>query len=233
MRKKEKNRKWLLAGLAPIIAGAAVWMKKKAGNKKKADERTRHEAALEYRMNQPGMQAAQPRAQVPVTAPRKGGQKRGKAMLYDARPAAGGSAPPPEKTEKKPFPLFWILPILVLGVILGMSLLDRRPARAQVAEVPGGNAENGRRLIQAWGCGSCHTVPGVPGAYGKVGPSLDQMAEQTYIAGMLNNNPDNLIRWIVDPQGVQPGNAMPNTGVSEALARDMAAYLYSLRSEIR
>lgn len=49
------------------------------------------------------------------------------------------------------------------------------------------------------------------------------------VAGMLRNSPANLIRWIRDPQGVVPGNAMPDMGVTEADARDIAAYLYTLR----
>jgi cytochrome c1 len=46
---------------------------------------------------------------------------------------------------------------------------------------------------------------------------------------MLRNTPPNLVRWIREPQAVVPGNAMPNMGVSEVDARDIAAYLYTLR----
>ena len=46
---------------------------------------------------------------------------------------------------------------------------------------------------------------------------------------MLRNTPANLVRWIREPQAVVPGNAMPDMGVSEADARDIAAYLYTLR----
>ena len=95
--------------------------------------------------------------------------------------------------------------------------------------VVGGHAERGPALITSYGCGACHTVPGVKGADGNVGPPLTRFGDRTYIAGMLRNSPSNLIRWIRDPQGVIPGNAMPNMGVSDAEARDMAAYLYTLR----
>ena len=54
-------------------------------------------------------------------------------------------------------------------------------------------------------------------------------ARRAYIAGQLPNDPENLVRWIQDPQGVEPGTAMPNLGVTAAVARDMAAYLYTLR----
>ncbi len=95
--------------------------------------------------------------------------------------------------------------------------------------VVGGNAEHGPSLIVAYGCAACHTVPGVKGARGNVGPPLTRFGDRTYIAGMLRNTPANLVRWIRDPQGVVPGNAMPNMGVTEAEARDIAAYLYTLR----
>ena len=69
---------------------------------------------------------------------------------------------------------------------------------------------------------------GVPGADGLVGPPLDRIASRTYLAGRLPNTPQNLLRWIRDPQGISPGTAMPPMGVSEKDGRDIAAYLYTL-----
>src|SRR5438093_1229200 len=66
-------------------------------------------------------------------------------------------------------------------------------------------------------------------ASGRVSPSLAGVASRAVIAGRLANTPDNLIRWIRDPQGVSPGTVMPNMGVGETDARDIAAYLYTLR----
>lgn len=85
---------------------------------------------------------------------------------------------------------------------------------------------SGRRLIASYGCGTCHMIPGVPGADGHVGPPLDHFYERMFIAGMLTNNEDNLVKWIEHPQQVVPGNDMPEMGVSEQQARDIAAYLY-------
>jgi cytochrome c len=62
-----------------------------------------------------------------------------------------------------------------------------------------------------------------------VGPPLTMFARRAYIAGQLTNQPDNLIRWIQNPQAVEPGTAMPNLGVIPEIARDMAAYLYTLQ----
>ena len=92
--------------------------------------------------------------------------------------------------------------------------------------VPGGHAGRAPALIDAYGCGSCHTIPGVDGADGRVGPKLSGLADDQNIAGRLDNTPDNLVRWISHPQEVDPGNVMPDLGVPDAAARDIAAYLY-------
>jgi len=92
-----------------------------------------------------------------------------------------------------------------------------------------GSAARGRDLVRRYGCIGCHTIPGVPGAHGLVGPELDGIIARAYIAGRLPNTPDNLVKWIEDPRAVDPGTAMPNTGVTTAQARDIASYLYTLR----
>ena len=98
-----------------------------------------------------------------------------------------------------------------------------------VISVRGGDPERGAELISSFGCGSCHTIPGIDGAEAVVGPPLTDMGRREYIAGNLPNEPDNMIRWLVDPQAVEPGTAMPNLGLSEGEARHVAAYLYTLR----
>lgn len=100
---------------------------------------------------------------------------------------------------------------------------------AESSVVPGGDVERGAAAISAYSCGACHQIGGITGAVGRVGPPLDGIAERTIIAGELPNTPANMQRWIIDPQSIEPGTAMPNLHVSPALARDMAAYLYTLR----
>jgi cytochrome c len=106
---------------------------------------------------------------------------------------------------------------------------DRRELEARAAGLTGGDPHAGREAIARYGCGACHTVPGVRRAQGMVGPPLTAFAKRIYVAGKLPNSPDNLIHWILDPQGVSAATAMPNTGVTEGDARDIAAYLYTLR----
>jgi cytochrome c len=95
--------------------------------------------------------------------------------------------------------------------------------------VVGGDPERGKVALAGFGCTACHTIPGVRGANGLVGPPLTQFARRAYIAGQLPNEAENLVRWIEDPQEIEPGTAMPDLGVMPAVARDMAAYLYTLR----
>jgi cytochrome c1 len=78
------------------------------------------------------------------------------------------------------------------------------------------------------GCGSCHVIPGIAGADGTVGPPLTDFAHRGYIAGELPNNEQNLVRWIMDPRGVEPGTDMPDLNIGEPEARDIAAYLFTL-----
>lgn len=94
--------------------------------------------------------------------------------------------------------------------------------------IPGGNVDRGRVAIEAVGCGACHVIGGVPGARGLVAPPLTNVAQRSIIAGELPNTPENMMRWIEDPQAVEPNTAMPNLGIDDRTARDITAYLYAL-----
>jgi cytochrome c len=103
----------------------------------------------------------------------------------------------------------------------GRNLPDSEPAT-------GGSPKRGKELIQHYGCGSCHSIPGVPGANATLAPPLDKLKSRVYLAGRLQNTPENVIHWIRSPRAVDPKTAMPNVGLDESGARDVAAYLYSL-----
>jgi cytochrome c1 len=112
---------------------------------------------------------------------------------------------------------------MFMGVVLLGACSSSHPV-----PIPGGSADRGAQTLAAMGCGACHHIPGIPGAEGLVGPPLDNVAQRTMLAGELPNTPDNMVRWIRDPQAVEPGTAMPNLHVDEQSARDIVAYLYSL-----
>ncbi len=99
-----------------------------------------------------------------------------------------------------------------------------------IAEVTtGGNVHRGAAAIERYGCGSCHIIPGISGAQGRAGTSLAGIADRIYIAGVLQNTPENMVRWIENPPGVDPKTVMPNLGVTERDAKDIAGYLYTLK----
>lgn len=99
--------------------------------------------------------------------------------------------------------------------------------------MPDADPDRGARAMVDHGCGACHAIPGVIGADGSVGPHLRGFADRAYVAGVLPNEPGALMRWLIDPVAHSPMTAMPDLGVTEAEARDMAAYLYTLRGGSR
>lgn len=100
--------------------------------------------------------------------------------------------------------------------------------RAMARGVHDGDPARGAELIVAHGCGACHEIPGIRGARGSVGPSLEGLATRAYVGGVLPNEPGGLVRWIVDPTAHSPATAMPDLGVTEPEARDIAAFLFTL-----
>jgi len=112
--------------------------------------------------------------------------------------------------------------LLGFGAVAGCST-SQQPRAYNVA-FPG-NPYQGRRLIVSYGCGSCHTIPGIYQARGLVGPPLYFFGRRTMIAGELPNTPPNLVRWLRNPPAVEPGTAMPDLGLTQDQAQDIAAYL--------
>lgn len=89
--------------------------------------------------------------------------------------------------------------------------------------------ERGKLAIGQYACATCHVIPGIVGANAPVGPPLRNIGRREMIAGVLPNHPDAMVRWLRDPQSVNPRSAMPDLGVTERDARDIAAYLGTLR----
>lgn len=120
------------------------------------------------------------------------------------------------------------LGLLLVGVALGACRRDLDFSK-EATSLTGGDPEEGKRLIEAYGCGSCHAIPGIPGAKNTVGPSLAEIGEQSYIGGVVQHTPENLVRWIQNPQKIDSLSAMPNLGLTEGQARHIAAYLYKIQ----
>jgi len=118
--------------------------------------------------------------------------------------------------------------LCVAVMAIAMVACGKKTVRAPV--VAGGDATRGRAAVTHYGCGACHTIGDIPSARGLVGPPLDGIAERIYIAGVVTNDPENLVRWIENPPAIDPKTAMPVLGVTDRDARDIAEYLYSLRA---
>lgn len=88
--------------------------------------------------------------------------------------------------------------------------------------------ERGRVALQGYACTACHSIPGVIGPEPDIGPPLQGIAERRYVAGVLTNDFDNMVRWIHDPVAVDPLTAMPDLNVKQQDAADIAAYLYTM-----
>lgn len=116
-----------------------------------------------------------------------------------------------------------------LWVLVSASCSRSREDEHLAQVMTGGSAVRGAAAIARYGCGSCHIIPGISGAQGLVGPPLSGIGNRVYVAGVLQNTPPNMIRWIENPPGVDEHTVMPKLGVNHQDAIDIAGYLYTLK----
>jgi cytochrome c len=134
-----------------------------------------------------------------------------------------------------PYSLRFVLLLFGLAAVAGVASVvvlygqDAAQARTTAEQIAHGDVDAGKAAIARYGCGACHQIPGVAGAEGAVGPSLAGFGIRSEVAGVLANTPPNLVRWLRFPQQVVPGNGMPDQGITEQEARDISAYLYTIR----
>ncbi len=115
------------------------------------------------------------------------------------------------------------LAVMSLCACTGGQTVQGYPART------GGDAQRGKQVIMNYRCGACHTIPEIRDANGVFAPPLLYFSRRIYIAGELPNTPQNVVRWVTSPPSVKPQPAMPVLGLTPEQARDVAAYLYTLR----
>jgi cytochrome c len=92
-----------------------------------------------------------------------------------------------------------------------------------------GDPDRGRQLVEQYSCPACHVIPGVEGPRGMIGPPLDHIATRPRIAEKIENTPATMAKWIQNPQSFDPANTMPALGINDADARDITAYLFTLK----
>jgi cytochrome c len=113
------------------------------------------------------------------------------------------------------------LPLIAFALVVACK-------RQEVA-VPAGDPSHGKQLIDQYGCITCHIIPGIAGPKGMIGPSLEHVASRPILAGKIQNSPASMEQYIQNPQAADPQNSMPNLGVKPDEARDIAAYLRTLK----
>jgi cytochrome c2 len=125
--------------------------------------------------------------------------------------------------------LILLAAIALLGglTVCGATLYrQHQRQRDQIIAKTGGNPDKAMLAITRYGCAACHQISGAQVPGGLAGPPLFGLKDRVYFGGAVSNTPDNLIRWIVNPKQFNPNTAMPVTGINDADARDVAAYLY-------
>jgi len=97
------------------------------------------------------------------------------------------------------------------------------------ALVMSGEGAQGEQVFLAGTCSACHTIDGTS-AQGKMGPNLTHFASRMKFAGWtVDNTPENLAKWLANPQDVQPGTLMPNLHLSQDQIQQLVVYLESLK----
>jgi cytochrome c1 len=108
--------------------------------------------------------------------------------------------------------------------------LQAIPAKQKVDSYDGNpSAKRGEQAINQYACVTCHAIPGIVGANAPVGPPLAGIASRLMLGGVLPNTPENMVLWLRQPQKVAPLTAMPDLRLTERDARDIAAYLATLK----
>jgi putative membrane protein len=133
--------------------------------------------------------------------------------------------------SSEPRKVAWTQPVVLAIVVGTMSTLACTNAETYkaAAAMTGGDPNRGSEALTSYGCDTCHTIPGIRSARGLVGPPLTSVGSRVYLAGRVPNTPANITRWIQHPHAIDDKTAMPETGVTDQDARDIAAYLYTLR----
>ena len=145
------------------------------------------------------------------------------------RARTGGRTPPaPSKSFRFTAAVLSLAVVTVMAAAaVAFVLIGDRQAVRIAETLTAGKASAAPPLMRRYGCTGCHTIPGLPGADGQVGPALFDLQARVYIGGHVRNTADNLVRFLVNPRAFSPASAMPATGLSEAEARDVAAWLYA------
>ncbi|MEO6258713.1 MAG: c-type cytochrome [Thermoanaerobaculia bacterium] len=127
----------------------------------------------------------------------------------------------------------FLILIMILIMAIALTTACNRPERPPRISAPpsssAGDAARGKQLIEKYACNSCHVIPTIEGPKGSIGPSLAHVGSRPTVGGKLANTPENVSKWLQNPQAIDPENTMPNLGITPAESQDLAAFLATLR----
>ena len=118
-----------------------------------------------------------------------------------------------------------VLPPLALLVAALAGCVDKADLPRPVVQA---DPDRGLEIMREVGCASCHKVPGIAWPEGRTAGNLAGFGSRPLIAGRLPNQPEVLVRWVINPPSLDPETGMPPMPLTQAQARDVAAYLYEL-----
>jgi cytochrome c oxidase subunit 2 len=104
-------------------------------------------------------------------------------------------------------------------------------AQLQAGQSPKSDAAaKGMALFQTSTCMNCHAIRGVTGADSRVAPDLTHVASRKQLgSGILENTPENMRRWLKNPQHIKPGALMPDFNLTDQQLDQLGEYLATLR----
>jgi len=100
---------------------------------------------------------------------------------------------------------------------------------ATPAQPTRGPAAEGLELVKSESCLNCHAISGLPG-HKDIGPDLTHIASRRILAsGAIDNSPENLFKWLKDPDSIKPESHMPNFQLSDDRVNALVAYMETLK----
>ena len=122
--------------------------------------------------------------------------------------------------------------------LMKMELVAESPAdfqawaegqRAEAMVADSVSFTEGSQAFMQGGCIACHTVRGTI-AQGVIGPDLTHVGSRRRIAaGILDNTPENMERWIRNSRAVKPGSLMVVPELDDQTVHRIVEYLHSLK----
>lgn len=119
------------------------------------------------------------------------------------------------------------LPSLTPDQYRALQAPPQPPERREIGGAA--DAKRGKQALHQYGCVTCHEIPGMVGPEARVGPTLHGVGSRQILGGVVPNSPENMAAYIRAPQALAPESAMPDLRVTPRDARDMAAFLATLR----